>query len=137
MSDGGTGLYSYVQNQNSQGRNCNSNPDTELVVTYEPIIRNSVTTYVANYTFVQFFSPSFSLCLGINMILVLDVSGSMRGNKLREVINFTKFVTLDLSDRDSFNIITFNESVRMFSPSLVRSGKLQTLLLIIRTIDSP
>ena len=122
MSDGGTALYSYLQNQNSQGRNCNSNPDKELVVTYEPIIRNSVTTYVANYTFVQFFSTGYSLCLDFNLILVLDVSGSMR-HSIGLAKQFLKEVLYELNFGDNLNIILFNATVTKSFDSLVRFGK--------------
>ena len=122
-------MYSYIQSQNSQRQNCNSNPEEELVVTYEPIISNSVTTYVANYTFVQFFSPSYSLCLDINLILVLDVSGSMRyQDTIGQAKVFLEDVMYELDRGDNFNIIVFNSTVTKFSNSLVRYGKLVYLI---------
>ena len=122
-------MYSYIQSQNSQRQNCNSNPEKELVVTYEPIISNSVTTYVANYTFVQFFSPAYSLCLDINLILVLDVSGSMRyQDTIGQAKVFLEDVMYELDRGDNFNIIVFNSTVTKFSNSLVRYGKLVYLI---------
>ena len=115
-------MYSYIQSQNNQSQNCHSNPDNELVVTYEPIISNSVTTYVANYTFLQFFSPTYSLCLDINLIVLLDVSVAMRPS-IDQVKNFLEDLMYELTPGDNFNIIAFNTIVSKFSNSLVGFGE--------------
>ena len=115
-------MYNYIKSQNSQTQNCNSNPSKELVVSYKPVIRNSVTTYVANYTFLQFFSPTYSLCLDVNLILVVDVSGSMR-SWIDMVKEFLREILYQLNDGDNLNIILFNATVTKLSDSLVRFGE--------------
>ncbi len=54
-----------------------------------------------------------------DVILVLDKSGSMRGEKLSQAKEALKFVLASLHDEDRFNVIEFSTGVRQFSPKLV------------------
>ena len=75
ISNSGTGSLSYSRNQSSDRIS-----EKEIIVKYEPVIRSSVSTYVANFTFIQLFTPNSDNCLNVNIVFVVDVSGSMRGS---------------------------------------------------------
>ena len=54
-----------------------------------------------------------------DVILVLDVSGSMRGEKIEQAKAALDFVLDDLNDEDRFNIIAFSTSTRPYARDLV------------------
>ncbi|MGD2206950.1 MAG: VIT domain-containing protein [Anaerolineae bacterium] len=54
-----------------------------------------------------------------DVILVLDVSGSMRGEKIEQAKEALGFVLDNLNDEDRFNIIAFSTSTRHYARDLV------------------
>ena len=54
-----------------------------------------------------------------DVILVLDVSGSMRGDKIDQAKEALNFVLDNLNEEDRFNIIAFSTSTRHYAPDLV------------------
>jgi Ca-activated chloride channel family protein len=54
-----------------------------------------------------------------DVILVLDVSGSMRGDKIEQAKEALSFVLDNLHDEDRFNIIAFSTSTRHYARDLV------------------
>jgi Ca-activated chloride channel family protein len=54
-----------------------------------------------------------------DVILVLDVSGSMRGDKIEQAKEALDFVLDNLHDEDRFNIIAFSTSTRHYARDLV------------------
>jgi Ca-activated chloride channel family protein len=54
-----------------------------------------------------------------DVILVLDVSGSMRGEKIDQAKEALNYVLDDLHDEDRFNIIAFSTSTRSYARDLV------------------
>ncbi len=54
-----------------------------------------------------------------DVILVLDVSGSMRGQKIEQAKAALRFVLDNLNDRDRFNILAFSTSTRPYARGLV------------------
>ncbi|MGD9145957.1 MAG: VIT domain-containing protein [Anaerolineae bacterium] len=54
-----------------------------------------------------------------DVILVLDVSGSMRGEKIEQAKEALNYVLDDLHDEDRFNIIAFSTSTRAYARDLV------------------
>jgi Ca-activated chloride channel family protein len=54
-----------------------------------------------------------------DVILVLDVSGSMRGEKIEQAKEALSFVLDNLNDEDRFNIIAFSTSTRSYARDLV------------------
>jgi Ca-activated chloride channel family protein len=54
-----------------------------------------------------------------DVILVLDVSGSMRGEKIEQAKDALGFVLDNLNDEDRFNIIAFSTSTRPYARDLV------------------
>jgi Ca-activated chloride channel family protein len=58
-----------------------------------------------------------------DVILVLDVSGSMRGEKIDQAKEALNYVLEDLHDEDRFNIIAFSTSTRPYARNLVRADE--------------
>merc|ERR1711881_374389 len=67
--------------------------------------------------FVHFFVPENLETLPKHAIFVLDVSGSMHGEKLQQLKDAMFTVLNDMKLEDFFNIITFSSSVSNWSPS--------------------
>merc|ERR1711953_546485 len=67
--------------------------------------------------FVHFFVPENLETLPKHAIFVLDVSGSMHGEKLQQLKDAMFTVLNDMKPEDFFNIITFSSSVSNWSPS--------------------
>jgi len=58
-----------------------------------------------------------------DLILVLDISGSMRGEKLEQAKEALGFVLDNLHDEDRFNIITFSTSTSHYARGLVAADE--------------
>lgn len=58
-----------------------------------------------------------------DLIIVTDISSSMRGQKLRQVKEALTRGLETLNPDDHFNIIAFNNEVKMFSKSLVKASE--------------
>ncbi|NIV29718.1 MAG: VWA domain-containing protein, partial [Anaerolineae bacterium] len=54
-----------------------------------------------------------------DVLLVLDVSGSMRGEKIDQAKEALSFVLDNLNDEDRFNIVAFSTSTRSYARDLV------------------
>merc|ERR1711953_143469 len=67
--------------------------------------------------FVHFFVPENLEPLPKHAIFILDVSGSMHGEKLQQLKDAMFTVLNDMKPEDFFNIITFSTSVNNWSPS--------------------
>jgi Ca-activated chloride channel family protein len=60
-----------------------------------------------------------------DVILVLDVSGSMRGEKIVQAKNALKFVLENLHEEDRFNIVAFSTGVQTYSRRLAPASERQ------------
>lgn len=58
-----------------------------------------------------------------NIVFVLDSSGSMRGEKMKQALNALLFVIAGLNPADKFNIIDFDDAVRPFRETLIPASK--------------
>merc|ERR1712213_124577 len=67
--------------------------------------------------FVHYFVPENLETLPKHAIFILDVSGSMYGEKLQQLKDAMFTVLDDMKPEDFFNIITFSTSVNNWSPS--------------------
>ena len=67
--------------------------------------------------FVHFFVPDNLKTMAKHVIFVLDISGSMRGEKLEQMKDAMFTILNAMTDRDSFNIITFSNHIRHFTDS--------------------
>jgi len=58
-----------------------------------------------------------------NLIFILDSSGSMRGDKIRQAKEALKFCLLGLNPGDRFNIIDYDDTVTPYKPDLLGANK--------------
>jgi len=66
--------------------------------------------------FVHFFTPENLKVLPKHIIFVLDVSGSMFGEKMQQLKDAMFTILDEMTDNDSFDIITFSTGVNRWSP---------------------
>ena len=57
-----------------------------------------------------------------NIIFILDSSGSMRGEKIKQARQALLFCLQNLNPKDKFNLIDFDDQIRLFSDTLVSAN---------------
>jgi Ca-activated chloride channel family protein len=57
-----------------------------------------------------------------NIVFILDTSGSMKGEKIRQAKGALSFCLNSLNEGDRFNLIDFDDQVKSFETGLVRAG---------------
>jgi len=57
------------------------------------------------------------------VVFVLDISGSMQGQKIEQARRAAKHIVSNLGDKDYFNLIVFNDQIRKFETSRVKATK--------------
>src|SRR5574341_468485 len=60
-----------------------------------------------------------------NIIFILDSSGSMRGEKIKQAREALLFCLQNLNPKDRFNLIDFDDQIRLFSDTLVSANPSQ------------
>merc|ERR1719228_1186442 len=78
--------------------------------------RDSEVQVIDGY-FVHYFVPDNLQTMDKHAVFVLDISGSMGGEKIEQLKDSMFTVLDDMTDTDYFNIITFSSSVEHWSPS--------------------
>jgi len=77
--------------------------------------------------FMLLASPSFAdqkeKVIDKNLIIVLDSSGSMEGEKIEQAKQALGFIITHLDKEDRFTIIDFDDGIELFSPSLLPADK--------------
>ncbi len=77
--------------------------------------------------FMAMISPSVEIdddeTSGKNITFILDSSGSMQGEKIEQARRALSFCLNGLGERDSFNVIDFDDQVRTFSTSPVTADR--------------
>ena len=71
--------------------------------------------------FVHFFAPESLGTLPKHVVFVLDISGSMYGEKLQQTKDAMITILDDLTERDHFNILTFSDYVTHWVPDSEKS----------------
>jgi Ca-activated chloride channel family protein len=71
-----------------------------------------------------------------DVILVLDTSGSMRGEKLDQAKGALEFVLDNLNDEDQFNIIAFSTGVRQYATRLQPAQERNEALHFVRDLEA-
>jgi len=66
--------------------------------------------------FVHFFAPESLETLPKHVVFVLDISGSMYGEKLQQTKDAMVTILDDLSEKDHFNILVFSDEVTHWVP---------------------
>ncbi|OWF51846.1 inter-alpha-trypsin inhibitor heavy chain H4-like [Mizuhopecten yessoensis] len=93
--------------------------DITLRYTLTPPVTNGGTIIVNDGAFVHYFSPSGLSTLSKTIVFVIDVSGSMSGDKIKQVKVAMHSILIRLRENDSFNIIVFNADVHRWQPGPV------------------
>jgi len=79
-----------------------------------------------NGYFLAMISPQVEVSadktLSKNLIFILDTSGSMSGEKIKQAKGALSFCLNSLNKGDRFNIIDFDDQIRDFKPGLVRAN---------------
>uniref|UniRef100_A0A8C6V7F5 Inter-alpha-trypsin inhibitor heavy chain H4 n=1 Tax=Naja naja TaxID=35670 RepID=A0A8C6V7F5_NAJNA len=102
------------------------NPDSEeTLLDGDFLIRYDVKRNVAimNGYFVHYFAPSEMPVFPKNIIFVIDKSGSMSGNKIRQTKEALEKILEDLNPKDHFNLIVFSGSSSKWNPTLLQASK--------------
>ena len=70
------------------------------------------------FTLLTFFPPQLesSATLARDIIFIIDTSGSMQGNSMTQAKTSLEQAVLQLNEKDSFNIIAFNNTVDLLFP---------------------
>lgn len=76
---------------------------------------------VINGYFVHYFAPPDLRRVPMNVVFVIDESGSMSGTKIRQTREAMLAIIQDLHEEDHFAIITFDGSVRVWQPTLLQA----------------
>ena len=71
-----------------------------------------------------------------DVILVLDTSGSMRGEKLAQAKGALEFVLDNLNDEDRFNVIAFSTGVRQYATRLRPAEERNEALHFVRELEA-
>ncbi len=58
-----------------------------------------------------------------NIVFILDTSGSMKGEKIKQVKGALSFCLNSLNEGDRFNVIDFDDQITTFETSLARAGQ--------------
>ncbi|KAG8128265.1 hypothetical protein E2320_015130, partial [Naja naja] len=108
-----------------QQRTCDNCTTTllqgDFVIKYDVNRDSPNNLQVVNGYFVHFFAPKILERLPKNVAFVIDVSGSMYGQKIQQAKEaFTKIVE-DLKEEDHFNIILFEGSVSTWKDNLIQA----------------
>lgn len=71
-----------------------------------------------------------------DIILILDTSGSMEGDKLAQAKEAAIYVIDHLNPQDRFNIVTFSTGVRNYAPTLQRADDSGDYLTFINSLEA-
>ncbi|XP_017305529.1 inter-alpha-trypsin inhibitor heavy chain H3 isoform X3 [Ictalurus punctatus] len=74
-----------------------------------------------NGYFVHYFAPTDLLQIPKNVVFLIDKSGSMRGKKIQQTHLAMLEILGDLAGDDYFGLITFDSSVHIWKPELLRA----------------
>ncbi|MEC7565936.1 MAG: VIT domain-containing protein [Planctomycetota bacterium] len=109
-------------------------PDTDLRLFYD-VGKQAIGASVLSYRpdsgddgyFMMFLSPEIEAqqreALRKNVVFVVDRSGSMTGEKMKQAKEALRFVINNLNANDLFNIVAYDSEVETFAPELQRYGK--------------
>ena len=92
----------------------------DMFVEYDVIHSSNAGLIVVNDCyFAQFFSPSGVEAVPVDIIFVIDVSGSMSGNKIAQTREALETIINQLRSTDRFTMVTFESEVDTWNDRLV------------------
>jgi Ca-activated chloride channel family protein len=110
----------------------NVKPDRDFVLYYS-LSKDDIGLTFMNWPgpdgsfFMLLASPRFAAAadgvIDKNLILVLDSSGSMRGNKIRQVKAAARYIVRNLGKYDQFSLLDFDDGVTPFSETLIPADR--------------
>jgi len=71
-----------------------------------------------------------------DLILVLDTSGSMEGDKLSQAQDGLAYILGHLNPEDRFNIVAFSSQTRTYAPALVSSAEAETAVAWVEQLEA-
>uniref|UniRef100_A0A3P8XM49 Inter-alpha-trypsin inhibitor heavy chain H3 n=1 Tax=Esox lucius TaxID=8010 RepID=A0A3P8XM49_ESOLU len=98
--------------------------DGDFIIKYD--VERTVTigdVQIVNGYFVHFFAPSDLPRVPINVMFVIDRSGSMMGNKISQTREAMLTILDDLHEDDYFGIIVFDSTILEWKDSLTKATK--------------
>uniref|UniRef100_A0AAY5L2B3 Inter-alpha-trypsin inhibitor heavy chain H3 n=1 Tax=Esox lucius TaxID=8010 RepID=A0AAY5L2B3_ESOLU len=94
--------------------------DGDFIIKYDV---DSFVFQIVNGYFVHFFAPSDLPRVPINVMFVIDRSGSMMGNKISQTREAMLTILDDLHEDDYFGIIVFDSTILEWKDSLTKATK--------------
>ncbi|KAK9406272.1 inter-alpha-trypsin inhibitor heavy chain H3-like [Crotalus adamanteus] len=108
-----------------QQRTCDNCTTTllqgDFVIKYDVNRDSPNNLQVVNGYFVHFFAPKNLERLPKNVAFVIDVSGSMSGQKIRQAKEALTKIVEDLKEEDHFSIILFESSISTWKDNLIQA----------------
>lgn len=71
-----------------------------------------------------------------DVILVMDTSGSMEGEKMQQAKAAARYVVTHLNVEDRFNVVAFSTGVRLFRPELAGAGAVDEAVSFINNLEA-
>lgn len=71
----------------------------------------------------HFFAPSNMEEIPKDVLMILDISGSMAGTKINQMKDAVLGILSDLHEGDRFNILKFESDVNFYKPAPVLANK--------------
>ena len=71
-----------------------------------------------------------------DVLLVLDTSGSMKGDKIEQAKGALEFVLRRLNDEDRFNIVAFSSGIRLYADGLRPAEEADEALSFVRGLEA-
>ena len=115
-------LFSYSPTEEQQREDSIYGLARDLSVEYDVVhLPNHAGTFVvdSNCYFAQFFSPAGVATFPVDLVFVIDVSGSMSGTKIIQTRQALETIINELRATDRFNMLTFSNDVSHWKPTLV------------------
>ncbi|XP_027693036.1 inter-alpha-trypsin inhibitor heavy chain H1 isoform X1 [Vombatus ursinus] len=111
--------------------------DGDFTIKYD-VKRDSVCDLqVVNKYFAQFFAPKNLKNMVKNVVFVIDISGSMAGQKIKQTKQALLKILDDIKPDDYFNFILFGGQVRAWKSSLIQAtaANLQEARVFVQTFN--
>ncbi|XP_004676126.1 PREDICTED: inter-alpha-trypsin inhibitor heavy chain H1 isoform X2 [Condylura cristata] len=93
----------------------------DFKVTYDVNRDKLCDLLVANNYFAHFFAPQNLTNLSKNLVFVIDISGSMEGQKLKQTKEALLKILGDVRPDDYFNLVLFGSDVQAWKESMVQA----------------
>uniref|UniRef100_H0UTK8 Inter-alpha-trypsin inhibitor heavy chain H1 n=1 Tax=Cavia porcellus TaxID=10141 RepID=H0UTK8_CAVPO len=95
----------------------------DFTVTYDVNRNKLCDLLVANNYFAHFFAPQNLTNMRKNLVFVIDISGSMEGQKVKQTKEALLKILQDMRPEDYFDLVLFGSNVQSWKGSLVQASK--------------